>query len=63
MVVVMMVWCTLDVMVVVYCLTGAVLRKTALSSVEWSGCVGLKHFVVGLVMMMVMMVTVLLVHL
>jgi hypothetical protein len=36
MVMVMMMWCTLDVMVVVYWLTGAILGKTALSSVEWS---------------------------
>ena len=35
MVVVVMMWCTLYVMVVVYRLTGAVLRKTALSPVEW----------------------------
>jgi hypothetical protein len=53
---VMMMRCSLDVMVVVYWLARTVLWETALSSIEWSRCVGWRYVIVGFMMMMVVVV-------
>jgi hypothetical protein len=53
---VVMMRCALDVMMVMYGLTWAILRKTVLSSVEWSGCVRWRYVILGFVMVMVVVV-------
>jgi hypothetical protein len=63
MMVVMVMWCTLNVVMVVYWLTWAVLWEIILSSVEWSGGIRMRYvFIRFLVMMVMVMMTNLLAH-
>lgn len=54
--VVVMMWCPLDVMMVMDWLAWTILRDASVSSVEWSGSVRYGEVILGLVVMMVVMV-------
>jgi uncharacterized membrane protein YedE/YeeE len=53
MMVVVMMRCALDVVMVMYWLTRAILRETILSPIEWSGCVRRGNIILGFVMVVV----------
>jgi hypothetical protein len=53
MMVVVMMGCALDMVMVMYWLTRAILRETILSPIEWSGCVRGGKIIFGFVMMVV----------